>query len=94
MDRRLIRESSLQKKALENRRIAERHVLDLTDFMNNMFFGTVNNDKKPYYNLTGTGKLIDDDEDFDSRTRSNSSKLTQEWLKEARRMVVSVIAAS
>ena len=89
MDSRLSRESSLQKKALENRRIAERHVPNLTNFMNDMFFGTVNNDKKPYYNLTGTGKLIDDDEDFDSSTRSNSSKLTQEWLEEARRMVAS-----
>ncbi|XP_007037768.2 PREDICTED: uncharacterized protein LOC18604974 [Theobroma cacao] len=88
MDRRLSRESSLQKKALENRRRAE-HVPDLTDFMNDMFFGTVNDDKKAYYNLTGTGKLMDDDEDFESSTRSNSSKLTQEWLEEARRMVPS-----
>ncbi|XWS37193.1 hypothetical protein CRYUN_Cryun19dG0022000 [Craigia yunnanensis] len=89
MDSRLSRESSLQKKALENRRRAEQHAPDLTDFMNDMFFGTVNNDKKPYYNLTGTDKLMDDDEDFDSSTRSNSSKLTQEWLEEARRMVAS-----
>ncbi|XVF11670.1 hypothetical protein REPUB_Repub08aG0047200 [Reevesia pubescens] len=89
MDRRLSRESSLQKKALENRRRAEQDVPDLTDFMNDMFFGTLNNDKKPYYNLTGNGKLTDDDEDFDSSTRSNSSKLTEEWLEEARRMVAS-----
>lgn len=88
MDRKLSTESSLQKKALENRRRAE-HVPDLTDFMNDMFFGTVNDDKKAYYNLTGTGKLMDDDEDFESSTRSNSSKLTQEWLEEARRMVPS-----
>ncbi|XVE56703.1 hypothetical protein DITRI_Ditri04bG0032000 [Diplodiscus trichospermus] len=91
MDRRLSRESSLQKKALENRRRAEQHVPDLTDFINDMFFGTVNNDNKISYNLTGTGnKLMDDDDDdenFDSSTRSNSSKLTQEWLEEARRMV-------
>ncbi|XWS60354.1 hypothetical protein CRYUN_Cryun07bG0028600 [Craigia yunnanensis] len=89
MDRRLSRESSLQKKALENRRRAEQNVPDLTDFINDMFFGTVNNDKKDYYNLTGAGKLMDDDEDFDSSTRSNSSKLTQEWLEEARRIVAS-----
>ncbi|XVF08824.1 hypothetical protein REPUB_Repub07fG0036800 [Reevesia pubescens] len=89
MDRRLSREYSLQKKALENRRKAEQNVPDLTDFMNDMFFGTVNNDKKPHYNLTGTEKLMDEDEDFDSSTRSNSSKLTEEWLEEARRMVAS-----
>ncbi|KAK8686279.1 hypothetical protein V6N13_125306 [Hibiscus sabdariffa] len=91
--RRLSRESSLQMKALENRRKAEadqqQHAPDLTDFINDMFFGTVvNDDKKAVYNLTG--KLMDeDDEDFDSSTRSNSSKLTEEWLEEARRMVAS-----
>ncbi|GMI78230.1 hypothetical protein HRI_001492300 [Hibiscus trionum] len=94
--RRLSRESSLQMKALENRRKAEadqQHAPDLTDFINDMFFGTVNDEKKAIYNLTGNaggGKLMDeDDEDFDSSTRSNSSKLTEEWLEEARRMVAS-----
>ncbi|OMO51978.1 hypothetical protein CCACVL1_29463 [Corchorus capsularis] len=94
MDRRLSRESSLQKKALENRRKADPvPVPDLTDFMNDMFFGTVSNDKKPYYNLTGSSndkkEMDQEDEDFDSSTRSNSSKLTQEWLEEAKRMVAS-----
>ncbi|KAL4363884.1 hypothetical protein GQ457_04G015440 [Hibiscus cannabinus] len=93
--RRLSRESSLQMKALENRRKAEpdqqHHAPDLTDFINDMFFGTVHDDKKAVYNLTGNAaKLMDeDDEDFDSSTRSNSSKLTEEWLEEARRMVAS-----
>ncbi|KAE8655197.1 Nitrate transmembrane transporter [Hibiscus syriacus] len=99
--RKLSRDSSLQKKAFENRRKAEenqQHVPDLTDFINDMFFGTVNDDKKTFYNLTGNagggsgvvGKLMDeDDDDFDSSTRSNSSKLTEEWLEEARRMVAS-----
>ncbi|KAE8695047.1 pentatricopeptide repeat-containing protein [Hibiscus syriacus] len=95
--RRLSRDSSLQKKALENRHKVEenqQHVPDLTDFINDMFFGTVNDDKKAFYNLTGNagggGKLMDeDDEDFDSSTRSNSSKLTEEWLEEARHMVAS-----
>ncbi|XVF54561.1 hypothetical protein PTKIN_Ptkin05aG0190900 [Pterospermum kingtungense] len=97
MDRRLSRESSLQKKALENRFRAEQPVPipDLTDFINDVFFGTVNNDNKPYYNLTGNGngKLVDDDddddEDFDSSTRSNSSKLTEEWLEQAKLIVAS-----
>lgn len=88
MDSRLIRESSLQKKALENQFRAEQPVPDLTDFMNDMFFGNLNNhNNKPYYNLTG--KLMDDDQDFDSSTRSNSSKLTQEWLEQAKLMVSS-----
>ncbi|KAB2089827.1 hypothetical protein ES319_A03G087500v1 [Gossypium barbadense] len=91
MDRRLSRDSSLQKKALENRCKAEadqQHVPDLTDFINDMFFGTVDNDKKAHYNLTGKS-TDEEDEDFDSSTRSNSSKLTQEWLEEARRMMAS-----
>ncbi|CAL1390582.1 unnamed protein product [Linum trigynum] len=67
---------------------------DLTDFMNDMFFGTVNNDAKKSYNLTGNrwddNKDNDDDEGgFDDSIRSDSSKLTQEWLHEARRMVAS-----
>ncbi|XVE54591.1 hypothetical protein DITRI_Ditri03aG0093900 [Diplodiscus trichospermus] len=89
MERRLSRESSLQKKALENLRRAEQYVPALTDFMNDNFFGTLNDDKKPYYNLTGTCKLMDEDEDLDCSTRSNSSKLTHKWLEEARRVVAS-----
>ena len=96
MDRRLSRESSLQKKAVENRRKGVEHVPDLTDFMNDMFFGAVPSEKKAYYNLTGSSavdnnnKVVDqEDDDFDSSTRSNSSRLTEEWLEEARRMVAS-----
>ncbi|GMY14962.1 hypothetical protein FCV25MIE_10201 [Fagus crenata] len=80
---------TLQKKlAVEARHKAE-NVPDLTDFMNDMFFGTVNVDNNKVYNLTGGGGVMDEDQDFDSSTRSNSSKQTQEWLEEARRLVAS-----
>ncbi|KAJ0104943.1 hypothetical protein Patl1_18147 [Pistacia atlantica] len=82
---------TLQKKMVDNRRKMENNnVPDLTDFMNDMFFGTVDNDKKAY-NLTGGGgrPLMDEEDDFDDSTRSNSSRLTQEWLEEAKRMVAS-----
>ncbi|KAF2282859.1 hypothetical protein GH714_043343 [Hevea brasiliensis] len=93
MDRRLSRESSrgsvtLQKKLIDSGRPSKtQQSPDLTDFMNDMFFGTVHSDKKAY-NLTGSC-LEDEEENFDDSTRSNSSKLTQEWLEEARRMVAS-----
>ncbi|WCJ36150.1 hypothetical protein M5689_017366 [Euphorbia peplus] len=68
-------------------------VPDLTDFMNDMFFGTATNEKKAY-NLNGSrfdnqDELEDEDESFDSSTRSNSSRLTQEWLEEAKKMMSS-----
>ncbi|KAK3037509.1 hypothetical protein RJ639_030317, partial [Escallonia herrerae] len=84
----------LQKKLAETRRPANKveQVPDLTDFMNDMFFGTVKTENK-VYNLDGGGKFTDKDEDsyddFDSSTRSTTSKLTQEWLEEAKRMVAS-----
>lgn len=97
MERRFSRESSrgskgysitLQKKIVESQRPNKnKHAPDLTDFMNDMFFGTVDTDKKSY-NLTG-GRLDDEEESFDDSTRSNSSRLTQEWLEEARLMVAS-----
>ena len=93
MDRRFSRESngftSLQKKLAESRRPnQEEPVPDLTDFMNDMFFGTTNNDKKAY-NFTGGG-LMDDDEDYyGDSTRNSNSRLTQEWLREAKQMVAS-----
>lgn len=132
----------------------DENVPDLTDFINDMFFGTVKVEKKEY-NLTGTidnnrrqeraeeefydssvrssgsvkacnarkgtqrysrgeedyfdsstrssrrtsagrearfsraelRSMEDDDEDFEWSTRSVSSRLTQDWLKEAKRMV-------
>ncbi|KAJ1391898.1 DHH phosphoesterase superfamily [Sesbania bispinosa] len=96
MERRLGRESkgslSLQKKMAETRR-REEPTPDLTDFMNDMFFGTINTERKTY-DLTGGGRgaslAVDDDDDgFDDSTRSNSARLTQEWLQEARRIVAS-----
>lgn len=99
-------QSSRQSKKLvmapESRRKAEPPVPDLTDFMNDMFFGTVKTEKK-VYNLTGTdhtGVILSDEkikgkdkrEDLieDSPRRSStSSRLTQEWLEEARRVVAS-----
>ncbi|KAK9080533.1 hypothetical protein SSX86_000291 [Deinandra increscens subsp. villosa] len=83
---------NLQKKLAENRRKGSRgqeQVPDIADFMNDMFFGTVNNEKK-VYNLTGGGgDAMDEDDDFDSSTRSTSSRLTQEWLEEAKKLVAS-----
>ncbi|KAG6746074.1 hypothetical protein POTOM_050587 [Populus tomentosa] len=96
MDRRFSRESSreskgsitLQKKIVESQRPNKtKNVPDLTDFMNDMFFGTVDDDRRSY-DLTG-GHSEDEEESFDDSTRSHSSKLTQEWLEEARRMVAS-----
>lgn len=98
MERRLLgREGkgslSLQKKMAETKRREERAPPpDLTDFMNDMFFGAVEVDRKTY-DLTGGGErgaaLDDDDEGFDDSTRSNSARLTQEWLQQARRIVAS-----
>ncbi|KAL5544133.1 hypothetical protein UlMin_007917 [Ulmus minor] len=61
---------------------------DLTDFMNDMFFGTTKTEKKTY-NLTGKVEM-EEEQEFDSSVRStssSSSRMTQEWLEEARRMV-------
>ncbi|KAA8540756.1 hypothetical protein F0562_024325 [Nyssa sinensis] len=67
---------TLQKKLAESRRpVRAEPVPDLTDFMNDMFFGTVKPDKKSY-NLMGNGGLdMDDEESFDDSRRSNSSRL-------------------
>ncbi|KAK7347076.1 hypothetical protein VNO80_21603 [Phaseolus coccineus] len=96
MDRRLGRESkgslSLQKKMAEARR-REKTAPDLSDFMNDMFFGTVDHVDDKTYDLTGDKGVSvdeeeeDDDEGFDDSTRSNSARLTQEWLQEARLIV-------
>ncbi|KAM6594476.1 hypothetical protein CsatA_002179 [Cannabis sativa] len=90
-------------------------VPDLTDFMNDMFFGTIktttstdHNHHNIVYNLTGTtttttdtvivtdqekekeeNKLVRRREEFSSRSSISSSKLTQDWLDEARRLVAS-----
>ncbi|RDX70132.1 hypothetical protein CR513_50654, partial [Mucuna pruriens] len=96
MERRYGRESkgflSLQQKMAETRR-REKPAPDLTDFMNDMFFGAADMDQKSY-DLTGSRDTAvddddDDDEGFDDSTRSNSARLTQEWLQEARRLVAS-----
>uniref|UniRef100_A0A7N2MNJ4 Uncharacterized protein n=1 Tax=Quercus lobata TaxID=97700 RepID=A0A7N2MNJ4_QUELO len=80
---------TLQKKlAMEAQRKTEQ-VPDLTDFMNDMFFGTVNvESSKKVYSLTGGG-CMDENYDFESSTKSSSSRQTQEWLEEAKRMVAS-----
>ncbi|KAH6770580.1 hypothetical protein C2S52_015383 [Perilla frutescens var. hirtella] len=97
-DRRLPMEGrasvSLQRKLVETRQ-ATNQMPDLTDFMNDAFFGTVNGyggDEKKGYNLTGGGgRTVRDrrDDDFDSSTRSVSSRQTQDWLEEAKRMMAS-----
>ncbi|KAG7951887.1 hypothetical protein I3843_12G031500 [Carya illinoinensis] len=77
---------TLQKKLVDIRLKAERPVPDLTNFMNDMFFGVVNAEKKAY-NFTGSaGSQVMDEEHFECSSRSNSSRQTQEWLEEARRM--------
>ncbi|XP_008239588.1 PREDICTED: uncharacterized protein LOC103338177 [Prunus mume] len=75
------------------RRNKPQQVADLTDFMNDMFFGTVNAKSKSY-NLTGDD--VDDvnyEDDGDSprptSATTTNSKMTQEWLEEARRIVAS-----
>ncbi|MED6193686.1 hypothetical protein PIB30_021826 [Stylosanthes scabra] len=76
---------------VETRRKAAEPAPDLTDFMNDLFFGAADMDKKSY-DFTGDSSVVLDDEDdvgFDDSTRSNSARLTQEWLQEARRIVAS-----
>ncbi|XP_031407633.1 uncharacterized protein LOC116215944 isoform X2 [Punica granatum] len=80
---------SLKKKIADGRQQKPEHTPDLTDFMNDMFFGTMKTDKTAY-NLTGRegDEEVDEEDDFESSTRSNSSsRQTQEWLEQARRMV-------
>lgn len=79
-----------QKRVTNSRPKPHHQAPDLTDFMNDMFFGAVNKDKKAY-NLTGNE---DDDEEeeeesFDRSNRSRNEQLTEEWLDEARRLVAS-----
>lgn len=88
---------NLQKK-VEHRRSVSRPVEqktapDLTDLMNDMFFGTP---EKKVYNLTGGNDELKESnkngnkeeiDEFDTSTRSTNSRLTQEWLEEAKRMV-------
>ncbi|CAI8609848.1 unnamed protein product [Vicia faba] len=95
MERRYIRETkgplTLQKKMAETLR-REEPPPDLTDFMNDMFFGTADTHQKTYDLTGGVGVSMDDeekDDGFDDSTRSNSARLTQEWLQEARRVVAS-----
>ncbi|GFZ12000.1 hypothetical protein Acr_23g0003850 [Actinidia rufa] len=78
---------SLQKKLVESR-LPARPEPDLTDFMNDMFFGAVKVEKKEY-NLTGG--FVDDfgDDSFEDSVRSHSGRSTQQWLEEAKRMVAS-----
>ncbi|KAM7272197.1 hypothetical protein ACFE04_026860 [Oxalis oulophora] len=77
--KRLSRESSLQKKLAQARRPISKNdnVHDVDDVMSDVFFG----EEKKAYN--------DEEDGFDDSTRSNSSRTTQEWLEEARRMVAS-----
>ncbi|KAI9108842.1 hypothetical protein K1719_020147 [Acacia pycnantha] len=97
MERRLNTESkggsiTLQKKLLAERRRKLQPAPDLSDFMTDMFFGTADMDKKSYDlsgGAGGCGMLSENEDDvgFDDSTRSNSSRMTEEWLEEARRVV-------
>ncbi|XP_008446103.2 uncharacterized protein LOC103488927 [Cucumis melo] len=79
-----------QKRVTTSRPKTQQQAPDLTDFMNDMFFGAVNKDKKAY-NLTGNEENDDDDDEewFDRSNRSRNEQLTEEWLDEARRLVAS-----
>ncbi|XP_073049360.1 uncharacterized protein [Primulina eburnea] len=99
-DRRLADEGrppsiSLQRKLVETKSDNNRSKPDLTDFMNDMFFGTTNTvDSNKSYNLTGEERRKARDADnsldeFDSSTRSVSSRRTQDWLEKAKLMVAS-----
>ncbi|PIN26362.1 hypothetical protein CDL12_00874 [Handroanthus impetiginosus] len=78
---------SLQRMLAETKRASQNtndQIPDLINFMNDMFLGVVSDsDRKKAYNLSGDR----DEYDFDSSTRSVSSRHTQEWLEEAKRMV-------
>lgn len=86
---------SLQRKLVETKSDNNRGKPDITDFMNDMFFGTINTvDSKISYNLTGDERRKARDADhsldeFDSSTRSVSSRRTQEWLEKAKQVVAS-----
>lgn len=97
-DRRLSNEGrtsvSLHRKLAETRRASSNtnQSPDLTNYMNDMVFETMNGDHKKVYNLNeGEGRMQSgrEEDDFDSSTRSVSSRMTQEWLEEAKRIVAS-----
>ncbi|GFQ07495.1 hypothetical protein PHJA_002893600 [Phtheirospermum japonicum] len=87
---------SLQRKLAETKHVnqsSSNQTPDLTDFMNDVFFGTTKGcDCKKAYTLTGGesvgGHVVGnhDEDDFDSSTRSVSSQPIQEWLDEAKKM--------
>lgn len=79
----------------------QQQVPDLTDFMNDLFFGTVKSADQKSYDLIGDVASVKQDdheeninnkncnEDFEHSNRSNNSKLTHDWLEEAKRIVAS-----
>ncbi|KAL5724918.1 hypothetical protein ACHQM5_008122 [Ranunculus cassubicifolius] len=62
-------------------------VPDLTELMNDWFFGTANKEIKS--NNVNAGALLMDLEEGGRSPSSMNSKLTQEWLEEAKRVVAS-----
>ncbi|WOL18740.1 hypothetical protein Cni_G27537 [Canna indica] len=65
-------------------------VPDLTDFMNDWFFGSADVNKRAY-NLSGgstkEGEKYDDEEEEGSGAKNQTSRLTLEWLEEAKKIV-------
>ncbi|RWV90495.1 hypothetical protein GW17_00047294 [Ensete ventricosum] len=59
-------------------------VPDLTDFMNDWFFGSVNVERRAYDLGGGRAKK---EEDARGGAKKHTSRLTQEWLDEARKVV-------
>lgn len=80
---------TVEKKLAERRRRSTEGVPDLTDFMTDMFFGAVEMENKTYDLTGGIGiRGVEEEEiGFDDSTRSDSSRMTEEWLEEARRVV-------
>lgn len=70
---------------------AEEPLPDLTDFMNDWFFGAVDSDRCQIYNFNGEeGKRNRQEKEAGCGKRLpplSTSRLTQEWLEEAKRMV-------
>ncbi|KAK1318215.1 hypothetical protein QJS10_CPB04g01557 [Acorus calamus] len=86
----------MQKKKLvvETRRPEPPAVPDITDLMNDWFFGSANADRRTYKEVEEVREAKKDDDDggdsesegWDNR-KSRTSRMTEEWLEEAKRMV-------
>ncbi|KAK9113610.1 hypothetical protein Syun_020407 [Stephania yunnanensis] len=89
------RSSSLQKQVVENhRRFSHRPpepVPDVAELMDDWFFGSGNVKTNQNKNLTTSAGAMDDHQDevvlLEDSPRNSNSRMTQEWLEEAKRIV-------